>query len=239
MLFLVLVQFTGQLLFSLILNEIFSYKELNTVEKLVADYTNDIKVFFEDLQTKIKTRYLNDEFRDEATLYIEHDLRESTQVYFENNEFFGELPPRLSNLLARQCLNQHFRLFQFFFLGIEKGENIAPESLKVEILTNLKSSLYEREETIVRRGDEMDEMLFIRSGYCALKSSYRRLKTGEGIEVPIVTLFAGSWYGDYQTLIDPTTPRAPREPPTHSDRGSLLCDQGGRSPTHLARRQTR
>ena len=74
----------------------------------------------------------------------------------------------------------------------------------MQVMTRLNSRLYERGHILIRQGKEVDNLIFINEG-CLHIYGYHEFKEQEMLRFKAVTLPKGSWFGDYQILLNLTT----------------------------------
>ena len=68
-------------------------------------------------------------------------------------------------------------------------------------MISLESSLYDLGDLIVDKGEFLTDLIFIVQGECDLYG-IDKLKNGDKIRQKVVRLKEGSWFGDYQILLD-------------------------------------
>ena len=77
----------------------------------------------------------------------------------------------------------------------------APQGFVTKVMTQLDALLYKPGSTIVKRDEEIDELVLISKGRCDLMGFFTDRK-GRDKTVLITRLPQGSWYGDFQILLD-------------------------------------
>ena len=95
----------------------------------------------------------------------------------------------------------HERRTLDYFFEDKNGKNKASDLFINEVLTQLDSRLYEPGEIIMERNSRVRDLIFIAQGTCKLFGFYEQ-KDGDLIRMVIVRLREGSWYGDFQVLMD-------------------------------------
>lgn len=95
MFYLIIVTVTGILLFSVISNEIFSYKKIKTVREMVVENVGNIEEFLYEISLKVKNRNLSLDLINECKSHMKESVKRSTRFYFKGNQFYNELPARL------------------------------------------------------------------------------------------------------------------------------------------------
>ena len=139
---------------------------------------------------------------DECKDLMSESIRSSTLFYFENNTFFGELPPRLRNKLVQVVLYHYIRKFKFFFQDYI-NQIRAPQDFMVRMMTSLDSQLYKPGALILESDQKVDNLILIAQGKCFLNGFIRSGPTGTSdTVVTLVKLIEGSWYGDFNILLD-------------------------------------
>ena len=68
-------------------------------------------------------------------------------------------------------------------------------------MVSLESTLYDVGDMIVEKGTYLDDMIFICNGECDLYGLHK-LDNGDKLRQKVVTLKEGSWFGDYQILLN-------------------------------------
>ena len=92
MAYLIFVTTSGIVLFSLVTNEIFNYRNLLTVDEIVKSKTAEIELYLNDVSKVINTKSLSQEMIDECTEHMGQSIKNSTFYYFKDNKFYQELP---------------------------------------------------------------------------------------------------------------------------------------------------
>jgi len=138
MTYLIVVTLSGIILFSSVTNEIFSYKKLQTVNKIVKERVHSIEAFLYEISSVVKNKNLSLQIIHLSKCHIEEAIKNSTRFYFESNRFYRELPPRLKHKLVANVLLYEIEKFKYFFKDFQ-GRNKAPDTFIVEVLTHLDS----------------------------------------------------------------------------------------------------
>lgn len=89
--------------------------------------------------------------------------------------------------------------FQYFFNDYV-ANIFAPPFLVQKIVTNLKCKLYKTGELIVQRGDFVSSLHFLYFGVGHLYGFFEY--NDEQLRTKVVTLKKGSWFGDYQIMLN-------------------------------------
>ena len=92
MAYLIFVTTSGIVLFSLVTNEIFNYRNLLSVDEIVKSKTAEIELYLNDVSKVINTKSLSQEMIDECTKHMGQSIKNSTFYYFKDNKFYQELP---------------------------------------------------------------------------------------------------------------------------------------------------
>ena len=100
MIYLYFVTLGGITLFSSVSNEIFSYKKLRTAHEIIKIRVNEIDYFMYQVSKLRKDKSLTDEMFQRCKDFIAETTSRSTRVYFQENEFYQNLPAGLQLKLA-------------------------------------------------------------------------------------------------------------------------------------------
>ena len=71
----------------------------------------------------------------------------------------------------------------------------------MNIMVSLESSLYDIGDEIIQKGEKIRGLIFIINGHCDLYG-IKRMSNDEKLKLKVVRLKTGSWYGDYQILLN-------------------------------------
>lgn len=148
MLFLTFVIIIGLILFSLVTNEIFSYKQMETLQSMLTKESRIMEVFMYDISLRRKDKYLEREKIDECINSLTNQVKDSTLMYFENNRFYQELPQNLKYGLVKHVLTKHMSLLTFFFEDFNSRKR-ASDAFIIKVLTRLKCQLYRHGDVII------------------------------------------------------------------------------------------
>ena len=107
--------FGGILLFSLVTDEIFSYKKLLSVNEMVTKRMTETEYYLTDVSKSIKHKSLPWEYINESKAHIKDGILSSTRFFFEENHFYQELPQNLKHRLVTSVLAYQWKTFTFFF----------------------------------------------------------------------------------------------------------------------------
>ena len=91
-----------------------------------------------------------------------------------------------------------------YFFNDYTNDVYAPASYVQALVTNLSAKMFRSEEMIFRRNDKVDKFVFIYVGVAHLYG-YDTLQNGEVIRQKTITLKKGSWFGDFQIMLDKAT----------------------------------
>ena len=114
------------------------------------------------------------------------------------------MPPNIQKRLIRTLLLPDIQKFSFFFNENDRSNARAPEHFIVKVMSNLDSKLYHSGQVIIERGSPVENLILIKEGHCNLYSFFepKTNNADELIKVLLVKLKQGSWYGDFQILLD-------------------------------------
>ena len=126
--------FGGILLFSLVTQEIFSYKKLLTVNEMVSRRMTETEYYLTDVSNSIKHKRLAKEFINESKTHIKDSILSSTRFFFEENHFYQELPQNLKHKLVTSVLAYQWKTFTFFFEDFANNYK-APAAFMERVLT--------------------------------------------------------------------------------------------------------
>ena len=136
---------------------------------------------------------------DSAMEYMGTIVRFSINESFAGNYFYRELKPQLQKQLVNEVLGDVIERFRFFFNDYFNKWH-CPSKLVQKLVPQLKSKMHERGNTIVKTGENMTSLIFFYSGSAHLFGSYEW--KGERMYFEAVTLKGGSWFGDYQAMLN-------------------------------------
>lgn len=88
MTYLSVVTLLGLILFSSVINEIFSYRSLLTLKKIVSQKTSEIEAYLWDISLVHKHRALEQNLIEECCGHVKQYYVISTRYYFQRNQFF-------------------------------------------------------------------------------------------------------------------------------------------------------
>ena len=88
MTYLIIVILAGLNLFSLITNEIFSYKTMKTVGEMMREKAQEMEIFMYDISLLRKDKVIEPHYIDMAVNGIKYQIRDSTYHHFEANQYF-------------------------------------------------------------------------------------------------------------------------------------------------------
>ena len=126
-------------------------------------------------------------------------VRFSINESFAGNQFYCELTPQLKKQLVSEVLGDVIERFKFFFNDYF-SKWYCPSKLVQRIVVQLKSKLHEKGDVIVKSEDLLDKVIFLYSGNAHLFGFYEW--KGEKMYFEAVTLKGGSWFGDYQAVLN-------------------------------------
>ena len=126
---------------------------------------------------------------------VRFDINES----FASNSFYRELKPQLQKKLVNEVLGDVVERFRFFFNDYFYNWH-CPSRLVRKLVIQLKSKAHERGAVMVKSGDNIDNLIFLYSGCAHLFGSYEW--KGDKMYFEAVTLKGGSWFGDYQAMLN-------------------------------------
>ena len=127
MCYLFFVTLAGTLLFTTVTRQVFDYKMLMSLDKIVSEQCQDMEEYLYNISGVRKDKNLG---KHEITTSLEHMeecIRSSTRFHFEDNHFYQELPQRLKRKLVNTALLRQKKTFQFFFEDFA-GKNKASEA---------------------------------------------------------------------------------------------------------------
>ena len=107
MAYLYFVTLFGLILFSVVLNEIFEYKTIDSVLHIVKKTTQEMEWYLYSVSRVVKTRSMTKEMVDECIDQMEQTIRHSTRSYFHGKKFrkfYDELPNQLKIKLVKTAL---------------------------------------------------------------------------------------------------------------------------------------
>ena len=81
-----------------------SYENIDTVDKLVAEKTEEITDFLYNLSRNRENIYLHEELYENCIDIIEQSIRFSTRATFEKYPFWDTLNPQLQNKIVKSVL---------------------------------------------------------------------------------------------------------------------------------------
>ena len=108
MVYLIFVTVIGIVLFSIITNEIFTYRFPITVKEIVIQKRKDMELYMWTLSAVRKGRGLEDDMVELCLKQMEESILTSTRYYFSNNQFYDELPEVLKRRLVMKVLTKQY-----------------------------------------------------------------------------------------------------------------------------------
>ena len=104
----------------------------------------------------------------------------------------------------KTVLHKQIRRMKYFFFDFESKGFGAPDGFVVAIMVSLDATLYTVGDQILKRGQNVEDVYFIIQGNCSLSARFLKKDkdTRELMTFNLVTLHEGSWYGDYQDLLN-------------------------------------
>ena len=136
-------------LFSLVTNEIFSYRSMLTVNQIVAEKVKDMELYLYKINGVRKNKSIDFEMIKHTLHHLEESIKSSTRYYFVENEFFRDLPPNMKIKLVFKVLEQQHECFRFFFKDYMYNWKV-PDPFIALVLINLDSTLYLPGDAIIK-----------------------------------------------------------------------------------------
>ena len=99
---------------------------------------HDMEIFLINISSKRKPKQLSQKIIDSAKMHIEDVIKSSTRYYFEENEFYHELPTPIRNKLIKNVLYHDLKKFKYFFHDFTTRAR-APDDFMIRVITNLDS----------------------------------------------------------------------------------------------------
>lgn len=93
--FLIVVIGIGIILRSNVTNQVLNYKKLTTMQENSAKMGRDMELYLINISSIRKPKQLSQKIIDSSKMHIEDVIKWSTRYYFEENEFYHQLPPPL------------------------------------------------------------------------------------------------------------------------------------------------
>ena len=72
----------------------------------------------------------------------------------------------------------------------------APENFVSRLMVSFDSIIYDHDDCIVEKGEELDDLFFIMQGSSMLVGTFKN-QQGTEVRINVVKLQEGSWYGDF------------------------------------------
>ena len=193
MAYLILVEFLGICIFSVITGQYQSLIRVPTIHEIVSFKTNDIVLYLQSVDRAQKAESLDPTIYDNTVDFIKKSyLYGVVQSLQRDNSFYKVLSPDLKNKLTFCLLESYYQKFFFFFNDIEK-HNFADQVFVRKILSNLDCQIFLEQTEIVEFGKPFKDLYF------NYKSSV--LMVDESYTVQIAELPEESFFGDYQILL--------------------------------------
>jgi len=121
MAYLILVEFLGICIFSVISGQYSSLIRVPTIHEIVSDRTNDIIDYLQSVDRAQRQESLNPKIYDNTVDFIKKSyLYGVVQSLQRDNNFYKVLSPELKNKLTFVLLESYYKKFFFFFNDIEK-----------------------------------------------------------------------------------------------------------------------
>ena len=86
--YLVFVIIFGSFIFSVLVNKVFDYEQLKTVQELVRKSKHETEVYLYEINSKVKDQCLPIDIIQESKDNIELQIRNSTLYHFKQNVFY-------------------------------------------------------------------------------------------------------------------------------------------------------
>lgn len=126
----------------------------------------------------------------------------SLDTAFSKNKFWKGLCPQLQQRLFDLVLQNVMNRFEFFFY--DHQYNVVPPKILVRaVITELQAEMVDSGEYIVKKGDKLENLIFIYVGVAHL-FGYDTWKDEE-LKHKCITFKKGSWFGDYQIMTNVTS----------------------------------
>ena len=88
MCYLFIVTLAGIILFSLVTNEIFSYKKIKTVNEIVTQTVSSMEEYLYEVSRVMPEEFLGYDKIDESLEYMEEHIRNSTCYHFTQSQYY-------------------------------------------------------------------------------------------------------------------------------------------------------
>jgi len=124
----------GIIMFSSVRTQIFLYRHTLTVQEIVVEKSRAMEVFLYDVSRRRKDKVMDRGLIHNSIVSIQNQVKGSTIIYFEKNQFYSELPQSLQYRLVRSVLHRQYKTFNYFFNDFEEGFR-ASEALMMTLLT--------------------------------------------------------------------------------------------------------
>ena len=139
----------GTVLFSLVTNEIFSYKHLLTNVEIVKERQKETELLLWKIDEQRTNISLSEEYFSICKTNIIESSLNSTHHYFAENQFYRKLPPHLQAKIVNNVLYNQRATLEYFFIEFD-GMNQAPSNFIKQVLINLESGLYRPGDIIIQ-----------------------------------------------------------------------------------------
>lgn len=193
MLYVIIVQFTGMSVFSIISG---AYKEIikmPSVNDVIDNKVQDITMYLQRID-KVKNDSLDDVIYDETVEYVKISyLYGVVQTLHGDHQFYVNLTPELKKKLVFTLLSNYYQKL-FFFFNDNINHNYADLIFIRKILSRLDCVLYLNNSKIVASSKQFHSIFFIWKGSVTIVCP--------SFKYQIAKLPEESFFGDYQIILN-------------------------------------
>ena len=138
MTYLIFVTISGIILFGSVANQIFTYRQVLTVNEMVNLRVKSVEVYLYEISAVVSGMNIPLDIIAHCKRHVELSIRNSTRFHFYENRFFKMLSPKLQTRLVKVCLVSEAKKFHYFFNDVIERYS-APEQLQIDLLSQLET----------------------------------------------------------------------------------------------------
>lgn len=199
MIMVMLTQFFGLLGFSIVKMVVFNQQRLYTLPEVVKKIQDDVEETLFRIDKIRETSQITNYMYDEAINYIGVIQSFSICTSFKDHRFWRDLSPQLQQRLFNSVLANTVNRFEFFFNDYNLNVH-APPLLVQSIVVEMNAHLIRKNDYLIKKDQYVDFLYFLYVGVAHLHG-FPEIN-GKTYRVNVATLKKGSWFGDYQIMVN-------------------------------------
>ena len=160
MLFLIVVEFAGICIFSIITGLYQQLIRVRNIHEIVVAKTNDITIYLQSVDNARKEAHLDSLIYDNIIDYIKKSyLYGVVQSLKKQEDFYQYFSPELKNKLVFTLLDSYYKKFFFFFNDVNT-QNFADPLFVRKMLSAMDCAIFLEGSTVVECGKHFTDMYF-------------------------------------------------------------------------------